>query len=87
RSVLTDLLAFFPAASTEPLLSSICGGAMMGAGAGIMLMRGYTTGGSDLAAYLVRRRIRRLPVGTLILMIDAVIIIGAALLQGRYDGI
>lgn len=86
-SLFTDLLAFFPPASSEPLLSSICGGAMMGAGAGIMLMRGYTTGGSDLAAYLIHRRARRLPVGTLILMIDGFIIIGAAILLQRYAGI
>ena len=86
-SVFTDLLAFFPTASAEPMLSAICGGAMMGAGAGIMLMRGYTTGGSDLAAYLIRHRVRRIPVGTLILMIDAVIILGAALLKWRFDGI
>ncbi len=86
-SVLTDLLAFFPAASSEPLLGAICGGAMMGAGAGVMLMRGYTTGGSDLAAYLLHRRIRRIPVGTLILIIDAFIILGAALIKWRFDGI
>ena len=86
-SVMTDLLAFFPAASAEPLLSAICGGAMMGAGAGIMLMRGYTTGGSDLAAYLLHRRLRRVPVGTLILLIDAVIVIGSALIRRQFDGI
>lgn len=86
-SVFTDLLAFFPPASADPLLSSFCGGAMMGAGAGIMLMRGYTTGGSDLAAYLIHRKARRFPVGTLILIIDGVIILGAALLLKRYDGI
>lgn len=86
-SVFTDLLAFFPPASAEPLLNSICGGAMMGAGAGIMLMRGYTTGGSDLAAYLIHRKARRFPVGTLILIIDAAIIIGAAIVMHRYDGI
>ncbi len=86
-SLFTDLLAFFPPASTEPLLSAICGGAMMGAGAGIMLMRGYTTGGSDLAAYLIHRKARRLPVGTTIMLIDAVIILGAAIIMKRYDGI
>ena len=86
-SVMTDLLAFFPAASAEPLLSAICGGAMMGAGAGIMLMRGYTTGGSDLAAYLIHRRVRRIPVGTMILLIDAMIVIGSALIRRQYDGI
>ncbi len=86
-SVMTDLLSFFPAASAEPLLSAICGGAMMGAGAGIMLLRGYTTGGSDLAAYLLHRRIRRIPVGTLILIIDAVIVVGAALIRRQFDGI
>ncbi len=86
-SLMTDILAFIPAATEEPLLSAICGGALMGAGAGIMLLRGYTTGGSDLAAYLIHRRIRRFPVGTIILTIDVIIIVGSALLLWDFSGI
>ena len=56
-SIFTDLLEFLPPASEDALLSAFCGGAMMGAGAGIMLPRGFTTGGSDLAAYLINRKI------------------------------
>lgn len=86
-SVFTDLLAFLPPATDEPLLSAFCGGALMGAGAGIMLMRGFTTGGSDLAAYLIRRKTRRLPVGNIILIIDSFIIIGSAFLQWNFSNI
>ncbi|MGM9653692.1 MAG: YitT family protein [Eubacteriales bacterium] len=86
-SLFSDLLAGLPAATADPLLGAVFGGALMGAGAGIMLLRGYTTGGSDLAAYLIHRRARRLPIGTLIMLIDAVIVLGSAVLLRNYSGI
>ena len=34
----------------DPMLASICGGAMMGAGLGIVFSQGATTGGTDIVA-------------------------------------
>jgi len=83
-SVVTDLFAALPAATDDPLLAAVCGGAIMGAGGGLMLPRGYTTGGSDLAAYLITRRRTQWNTGTVILLIDAVIILGSALALGSF---
>lgn len=86
-SLCTDLLAWLPAATEDPLLGALFGGALMGAGSGVMLMRGYTTGGSDLAAYLIHRRMRRLRVGSLVMAIDIVIVAGSALVLHNYTGV
>ena len=86
-SLFTDLLSFLPAATDDPLLGAFCGGALMGGSSAIMLMRGYTTGGSDLAAYLIHHQIRRVKVGTAVLVIDAIIVLGSAIALRRFDGI
>jgi len=38
----------------DPMLASICGGAMMGAGLGIVFSQGATTGGTDIVARLLK---------------------------------
>lgn len=86
-SIFTDLLEFLPPASEDALLSAFCGGAMMGAGAGIMLPRGFTTGGTDLAAYLINRKIKKWSVGSILLTLDAIIIVGSAIVLKNYGGI
>lgn len=86
-SVASDLMTMLPVTIDDPLLCALFGGAVMGVGSGIMLSRGYTTGGTDLAAYMLKRRFRRLSTGTLIRILDAAVIVGAAVLMGKYDGI
>ena len=86
-AICADLLARFPAATADPLVGGVCGGIVMGAGSALMLMRGYTTGGSELAAHLICRKAPQFRVGSVILCIDTVIVVGAAVLQGDYAGI
>ena len=42
-SVAIDLMTFLPVTIDDPLLCSILGGVSMGAGAGLLLTRGFTT--------------------------------------------
>ena len=63
----------------EPLLCAIMGGAVLGAGGGLMLSRGYNTGGSDL--------IKSISTGRLIFSLDIVVVVGSALLTKNYAGI
>ena len=39
----------------DPMLASICGGAMMGAGLGIVFSQGATTGGTDIVAMIINK--------------------------------
>lgn len=86
-SVFIDLLTIFPITVTDPLMCSILGGVSSGAGIGLLISRGYTTGGTDLIACLLKLKLRKMSTGTLIAVCDIVIIVGAALFMGSFDGV
>lgn len=86
-SVLTDLLSFVEVSESEPLICALLGGACMGAGVGLMFHSGVTTGGTDLAAFLLKRKFPQISVARLILTVDALIIVVCAVLLSNFDGI
>lgn len=86
-SVAIDMMTFLPVTVEDPLLCSVLGGITMGCGSGLMMNVGYTTGGSDLAAVMVAKKARRISTGKMILVIDAVIVIGSAAILRNYEGI
>ena len=61
-------------ATTDPMLASIIGGVIKGLGLGTIYYVGATTGGVDIVARFLRRRFPYINFGTLILLMDAVII-------------
>lgn len=86
-SVAIDLLNMFPVTVTDPLMCSILGGASAGIGLGLLISKGYTTGGTDLAACILKLKFRKMSTGTLISFCDIVIIAGAAFFIGTFDGV
>ena len=82
-----DGLSFIRSDFTDPLLCAVFGGLIMGAGGGLLLTRGYTTGGSDLCAFLLTRKFRRLTTGRVILLIDVAIVVGSSALMLRWTGL
>ena len=62
-SVFIDLFSVIPAPKTEILLDSLYGGILVGLGIGLVFLSGATTGGSDIAAKLLRRRFRSASLG------------------------
>ena len=67
-----------PFVKEDSLLVPIFGGVLMGLGLGLLFMRGACTGGSEIVARLLERRMPHIPVGRFILMVDAVVIAAAA---------
>lgn len=59
----------------DPVLACVYGGIICGLAFGVMLQQGATTGGTELAARLVKLKVQQLPIGKLCLAIDLVIII------------
>lgn len=86
-SVAVDLTTFVPATLNDPLLCAILGGVTMGTGAGVLLTRGFTTGGSDLAAVLLKRKFKRLTTGKLVLIVDVFVVVGSAIIMKSFEGI
>ncbi|HEX3039321.1 MAG TPA: YitT family protein [Caproiciproducens sp.] len=62
----------------DPMLASIFGGVIGGIGLALVFMRGGTTGGSDLAARVLGRRIRHLSMAKLMLGIDLTVVLVSA---------
>lgn len=69
----------------DPLLASICGGALMGLGLGLVFAQGATTGGTDVVARLLKLKFPWLPMGKLILIPDAVVLALAVLAFGHME--
>lgn len=88
---LTSLIDLFSPAFPNPeensLLYAIFGGITIGAAVGLMFARGYTTGGSDLAALLLKIKFASLPTAKLILVLDAAVVIFSAAVTGSYVSI
>ncbi len=73
-SVFIDVFAALPGVEAEPLLAGLCGGAMVGVGLGVVFLRNASTGGTDIAARLVKRRMRQIPIGRLMLAFDCAVV-------------
>lgn len=73
-SVLIDVFALLPGVKTEPLLAGLYGGALIGLGLGLVFLRGASTGGTDILARLVKQRLRRAPIGKIMLAFDCTIV-------------
>jgi len=61
------------------LLYCIFGGAMTGIGLGIVFRAGSTTGGTDLAAKILHKFLPKFSVGQILLFIDGVVVVFAAI--------
>ncbi len=73
-SLFLELSLGLPVPEVEPLLGAIFGGAFTGAGLGLVFLAGASTGGSDIAARLLRPAFPALPIGRIMLIVDVVII-------------
>lgn len=74
-SVAIEVLSFVRPVTDNLLLSSIYGGLCFGAGTGITITNGGSTGGSDMAAVILHRVFRRFSVARIILFIDLGVIV------------
>lgn len=79
-SAVIDLSAFVAVPFTEDrLLASLFGGILSGIGVGMIMLRSASTGGSEIAARLLKLARPHISVGRLILLVDAVVIAVSAL--------
>lgn len=78
-SAAIDLIGLvIPAYTGNPMLAAIFGGCLEGAGLSLVFMRGATTGGTDLIARLLNRRVRFVSMGKLMMCVDFLIVAASA---------
>lgn len=79
-SVFVDIGALIvPAYTDDVIVAALFGGIVSGLGLGLLYMRGMTTGGSDSLAKLLCDRMRWISYGTMIFVIDIVVVVGAVI--------
>ena len=84
-SVFIDLFAFIPTIETEPLIGALYGGVVCGLGLGMAFLSGASTGGSDIAVRLLKRKYRNVPIGTISICFDVCVIAIAATVFGKFS--
>ena len=77
-SVLIDVLPL-PAYTGNVLLAAVLGGVLTGAGIGLLFLRGSSSGGTELLSMLLLRVFPNMPVGSLLMCIDAAVVALAVL--------
>ena len=81
-SLLLDALntvRFLPRYTGDPLLGSLYGGLAMGAGMGVIFLRGATTGGGDILSKIIQRGTDR-SIARINLVINAAVIVFASVI-------
>ena len=63
----------------DPVLFCVVGGVVYGVGIGIVMRKGYTQGGSDIIAVVIRKYSKTLSIGQLLWVLDAIVIFASAI--------
>ena len=75
NSMFTNDMAGFGVVTTDPLLASLAGSILVGAGIAFVFRSGATTGGIDIIIKIIRMKYKHLKTGHLFLSIDIVIVV------------
>ena len=85
-SLLIDLLPFRPM-TADPLLATLYGGVLLGAGLGLIMRGGATTGGSDMVARMVNKKLPFISTGAFLFIIDCLVVIAAGIFIGTSEAL
>jgi len=81
-----DILPLKPM-TDDPLLGALYGGVMLGAGLGLIMRGGATTGGSDMVARMVHKRFQFISTGSFLFAIDFAVVVSAGFLIGTTEAL
>ncbi|MEI3266086.1 MAG: YitT family protein [Frisingicoccus sp.] len=65
---------WMPMYTGERFLGSLFGGIFVGAGLGLVFLRGFSTGGTDAISFLWQRKFPHMPIGRTLMLIDGLIL-------------
>lgn len=85
-SLLIDVIPFRPM-TDDPLLATLYGGVLLGAGLGLIMRGGATTGGSDMVARMVHKKFPFISTGAFLFAIDFVVVVAAGILIGTSEAL
>ncbi len=76
----------FPNPENNRLLCALFGGIVLGAAVAFMFTRGYSTGGSDLIAFIVKVFVPNLPTHKLLFVIETAVVLCASIMTKDANG-
>lgn len=79
------VLAWMPTYTNDPLVACIIGGVVMGAGIGLVMSRGGSTGGMDIINKLIQRRFPHLKLGQVQFGTDLLIVTASVFAYGSIE--
>lgn len=84
-SLFIDGTFFLNVLTHDLLLASIMGGGMTGLGLGLIFRENASTGGTDLAAKIIHKIVPFISVGQILMVVDVLVVIMAALVFGQFE--
>lgn len=84
-SVAIDTISFLPVYTGDKMLASIFCGVLSGFAVALVLIRGLTTGGTDILAKLIRLRKPQLSMGRLLLICDFAVVLMSGFVYGKIE--
>lgn len=81
-SVLIDAVATIPFPKCDILVGALYGGLLCGLGLGVVFASGTSTGGSDILVRLLKLRYRNVPIGTISLCFDGMVVVLTGIVFG-----
>lgn len=82
-SVMIDAFSFLAPVQIDPLMASVCGGVLSGAGLGLVFSAGGSTGGSDIVVRLLKKKWQDVPIGTITILLDLGVVIFTGIVYGN----
>ncbi len=70
----------------DPLIYCVFGGIIYGVGLGLVFRGGFTTGGTDILAAVIKRKLKTFSMGQFIMIMDAVIVIASVIAYRNVAG-
>lgn len=84
-SIFVQVFSYIPPLTYNVFLATVFGAALYGIGIGLTLSQGASTGGTDILGRLVQRMFPHFRIGTVLLIVDSVVIISSLILFGEID--
>ncbi len=71
-----EIFSFIPPLTQDKLLATLFGGILYGVGIGLTLLKGASSGGTDILGRIAQHFFSHIPIGKLLLIVDGVVILG-----------
>jgi len=69
----------FPKFTENPLMAAVLGGILIGIGIGVLFLKGFSMGGTDLLSIMIGKYLPNISVGYILMLCDGIVVIIAAI--------